>query len=117
MDNARERHFGNGKEPRVLWKIHAAFIANLLHSGGGSEGKDRGSTRGSATLTYWYAVITVCVRGNVLGGSFTPVKVCFSYISHKGLLGTAGDRWGPLGTAGDGWGRLEMLGTAGDRHL
>ena len=51
------------------------------------------------------------------GGSFIPVKVCFSYISHKGLLGTAGDRWGRLGTAGDGWGRLEMLGTAGDRHL
>ena len=50
-------------------------------------------------------------------GSFIPVKVCFSYISHKGLLGTAGDRWGRLGTAGDGWGRLEMLGTAGDRHL
>ena len=48
MDNARERRFGNGREPRVLWKIHAAFIANLLHSGGGSEGKDRDSTRGAA---------------------------------------------------------------------
>ena len=50
-------------------------------------------------------------------GSFIPVKVLFSYISHKGLLGTAGDGWGRLGTAGDGWGRLGMLGTAGDRDL
>ena len=49
MDKARERRFGNGKEPRVLWQIHAAFIANLLHSGGGSEGKDpRDSRRGGA---------------------------------------------------------------------
>ena len=27
MDNARERRFGNGREPRVLWKKHADFIA------------------------------------------------------------------------------------------
>ena len=52
-----------------------------------------------------------------LGGSFIPVKVFFSHISHKGLLGTAGDGWGRLGTAGVGWGRLEMLGTAGDCRL
>ena len=38
-DNARERRFGNGREPRVLWKIHAAFIAVLLQSGGGARGK------------------------------------------------------------------------------
>ena len=49
------------------------------------------------------------------GGSFIPVKVFFSHISHKGLLGTAGDRWGRLGTAGDGWGRLGTAGDAGDR--
>jgi hypothetical protein len=48
LDNASERRFGNGKEPRVLWKNHAAFIAILLHSGGGSEGKDRDSRRGAA---------------------------------------------------------------------
>ena len=34
MDNARERRFGNGREPRVLWKKHADFIAILLQSGG-----------------------------------------------------------------------------------
>ena len=28
-----------GEEPPVLWKNHAAFIAILLQSGGGSEGK------------------------------------------------------------------------------
>jgi hypothetical protein len=39
LDNARERRFGNGREPRVLWKNHADFIAILLQSGGGSEGK------------------------------------------------------------------------------
>ena len=53
MDNARERHFGNGKEPRVLWKIHAAFIANLLHSGGVSDGKDRDSRRGGVLGTLY----------------------------------------------------------------
>ena len=37
-----------GEEPPVLWKNHAAFIAILLHSGGGSEGKDRDSRRGAA---------------------------------------------------------------------
>ena len=29
LDNARERRFGNGREPRVLWKNHADFIAIL----------------------------------------------------------------------------------------
>eukprot|EP00966_Prymnesium_polylepis_P289265 6681886-Prymnesium_polylepis.1 len=38
----------------------------------------------------------------------TDVRVRMSF----GLLGTAGDRWGPLRTAGDRWG---PLGTAGDR--
>ena len=46
LDNKRHGRFGNGREPRVLWKNHADFIAILLHSGGGSEGKDRDSTGG-----------------------------------------------------------------------
>ena len=50
LDNARERRFGNGREPRVLWKIHAAFIAILLQTGGGSEWKDRDST-GDVTMS------------------------------------------------------------------
>ena len=39
MDNAREHALATGEEPPVLWKNHAAFIAILLQSGGGSEGK------------------------------------------------------------------------------
>ena len=44
MDNARERRFGNGREPRVLWKNHADFIgipsyslANGLANGGEAQ--------------------------------------------------------------------------------
>ena len=50
LDNRRHGRFGNGREPRVLWKIHAAFIAILLQTGGGSEWKDRDST-GDVTMS------------------------------------------------------------------
>ena len=51
MDNARERRFGNGREPRVLWKNHADFIAILLQmllQMGGKRKRDRTSRRGGA---------------------------------------------------------------------
>ena len=72
------------------------------------------------TMIEWPLVLLdvysrLLIISNNSWGSFIPVKVCFSYISHKGLLGTAGDRWGRLGTAGDGWGRLGTAGDAGDR--
>ena len=64
MDNARERRFGNGERPASYGKIMQTFIAILLQSGGGSEGKDRDSPRGSAMA--WssaldYAVVTTTV--------------------------------------------------------
>jgi hypothetical protein len=49
LDNARERRFGNGREPRVLWKNHADFIAILLQmvlQMGGKRKRDRTSRRG-----------------------------------------------------------------------
>ena len=49
MDNARERRFGNGREPRVLWKNHADFIAILLQMVlqiAGKRKRDRTSRRG-----------------------------------------------------------------------
>jgi hypothetical protein len=32
LDNARERRFGNGREPRVLWKNHADFTGRRFAS-------------------------------------------------------------------------------------
>ena len=58
MDNARERRFGNGREPRVLWKNHADFIAILLQSGGGSEGKDRDPTREAALFAVFLLLLS-----------------------------------------------------------
>ena len=80
MDNKRHGRFGNGREPRVLWKNHADFIAILLHSGGGSEGKDRDSTGG----------VTPCrilLRGWTLAGAETDfeAKLVTQYLEHASL--------------------------------